>query len=158
MTVYYIVFPLFSFVSTMDIENVETMQMFIMEFFLEGGGHMLQSRHIPWNSWTSNQYWFRLCTKCKCYYKSGLSGHICVDLCVYKSRTFPCICLLVCLCSTLYNVMTVNVWKPTLDFWRRSSLVTSPIESRWGQRSCSAIAIVCLHRDGWCFDRAVTTL
>lgn len=103
MTVYYIVFPLFSFVSTMDIENVETMQMFIMEFFLEGGGHMLQSRHIPWNSWTSNQYWFRLCTKCKCYYKSGLSGHICVDLCVYKSRTFPCICLLVCLCSTQRN-------------------------------------------------------
>lgn len=39
MTVYYIVCPLFSFVSTMDIENVETMQMFIMEFFLGGGGY-----------------------------------------------------------------------------------------------------------------------
>lgn len=39
MTVYYIVFPLFSFVSTMDIENVETMQMFMMGFFLEGGGY-----------------------------------------------------------------------------------------------------------------------
>lgn len=32
-----------------------------------------------------------------------------------------------------------NEWKPTLDFWRRSSLVTSPVESRWGQASCSAI-------------------
>lgn len=28
---------------------------------------------------------------------------------------------------------------PTLDFCRRSSFVTSPIESRWGQTSCSAI-------------------
>lgn len=157
MTVYYIVFPLFSFVSTMDRKCWDNADVYNGIFFW-GGGICSNQDTFPWNSWTSNQYWFRLCTKYKCYYKSGLSEHICVDLCVYKSRAFPCICLLVCLCSTLYNVMTVNVWKPTLDFWRRSSLVTSPIESRWGQRSWSAIAIVCLHRDGWCFDRAVTTL
>lgn len=32
-----------------------------------------------------------------------------------------------------------EIMKPTLDFWRRSSFVTSPVESRWGQASCSAI-------------------
>lgn len=34
----------------------------------------------------------------------------------------------------------VNEWKPTLDLWRRSSLVSSPMESWWGQMSCSAMA------------------